>query len=151
MYVIDQRTIVVVHVPCTGSRFDCLQYSFHQPQNFCSCRLPKRVVFARQSLTEFEEYKTSNTAGVSLGARLNILVTYCNLGIFRFGFFWVHWTVNFRGLWYFVGNKSATVFTKHCKIHRKKVRFCPWRSNLRRQLPLNFRQHLGYTVVVPQG
>jgi len=83
-----------------------------------------RLVFARQSLKEFEQYKTSNTAGELLGARLNILLTYCNLGIFRFGFFWVRWAVNFSGLWYFVGNTSATVFTKHCKMHKKKVRFC---------------------------
>ena len=54
-----------------------------------------RLVFARQSLKEFEQYKTSNTAGELLGARLNILLTYCNLGIFRFGFFWVRWAVNF--------------------------------------------------------
>ena len=122
--------------------------SFHQPQNYCSCRLLEREVFARQSLTEFEQYKTSNTAGVLLGARLNIwgLLTYCNLGIFRFGFFWVHWALNFRGLWYFVGNKPATVFTKYCKMRHKKVRFCPWRSNLRRQLPLDFRQHLGSCI-----
>jgi len=49
--------------------------SFHQPKNFCSYRLPKRVVFAKQSLTEFEQYKTSNTAGVLLGATIKY-ITY---------------------------------------------------------------------------